>query len=101
MRYGARLLLKSPGFTVVAVLTLALGIGANATIFSVVNAVLLRPLPFKDPTRLLALGEGIPKLGFPKMGFSPPDFDVFARNQNSFVELGAFRNEWREISGQG
>ena len=101
LHYAVRMFRKNPGFTAVAVITLALGIGANATIFSVVNAVLLRPLPFTDPRRLLALGEGIPKLGFPKMGFSPPDFDVFARNQKSFETLGAFRNEWREISGQG
>jgi len=74
VRNGLRILRKNPGFTAVAVLTLALGIGANTAIFGVVNAVLLRPLPFKQPSRLMMLFEGIPKIGFPRMGFSAPDF---------------------------
>jgi len=101
LRYGVRMLAKNPGFTAVAVLTLALGIGANTAMFSVVNAVLLRPLPFANPSCLIALHEGIPKLGYPKMGFSPPDLAIFAREQKSFSAIGAFRDEHIEISGQG
>jgi predicted permease len=101
VRFGLRQLRRNPGFTAVAVLTLAIGIGANTAIFSVVNAVLLRSLPFANPSRLIALHEGIPKMGYPKMGFSPPDLAVFAREQKSFSAIGAFRIEHVDISGQG
>jgi putative ABC transport system permease protein len=88
VKYSIRMLAKNPGFTVVAVLTLALGIGANTAIFSVVNTVLLRPLPFQDPERIVVVGqEWMGGLG----DFSPADFlDVQAQN-HSFDQMAAYR----------
>jgi predicted permease len=83
MRYGVRLLFKNPGFTFIAVLTLALGIGANTAIFSVVNAVLLRPLPYREPERLIRVFET--SKTFPKFPLSPGDFLDY-RDQNSVFE---------------
>ena len=101
IRYALRILRKSPGFTAVTVLTVALGIGANTAIFSVVDAALLRPLPFKNPSRLAMIGEGIPAVGFPKVGVAPKDFTFYEREQKSFQSVGAFENEYFDLSGGG
>ncbi|MHB8542149.1 MAG: ABC transporter permease [Candidatus Acidiferrales bacterium] len=101
LRYAVRMLFKSPGFTAVAVLTLALGIGANAAIFSIVDAVLLRPLPFKNPASLAMIWEGFPSLGYPKFGVSAPDLTLYEREQKSFESVGAFQNKNFDLSGGG
>jgi len=88
LRYAARLLLKSPGFSLVAVLTLALGIGPNSAIFSIVNAVLLRPLPYKDPGSLAAIYCSASDT--PHFGSSPPDFRALRAENKTFDSLSAF-----------
>jgi putative ABC transport system permease protein len=99
IRYALRMLRKNPGFTIIAVLTLALGIGANASLFSVVNTVLLQPLPFKNPSRLMMLFEGLPQVGSPKIPFSTPDFTLVQRGQKSFESVGAIQDKEFELSG--
>jgi len=90
LRYGLRMLLKKPGFTVVAIITLSLGIGANTAIFSVVNAVLLRPLPYQQPERLVAMWESNKRRLEGKGSMSYPNFyDVRAQNQ-SFERLASY-----------
>jgi predicted permease len=90
LRYGARMLLKNPGFTLVAVLTLSLGIGANTAIFSVVNAVMLRPLPYAEPERLVWLWDTQPQL--PTAPASLPDFLDWKGQNHSFEQLAAFES---------
>ncbi|MGH9728061.1 MAG: ADOP family duplicated permease [Candidatus Acidiferrales bacterium] len=100
VRYALRMLRKSPGFTAVAILTLSVGIGANAAIFSIVNAVLLRPLPFKNPSRLVMVGEGFPSLGSPNVGVSAEDCTIYEHEQKSFQSVGAFQNRNFDLSGR-
>ncbi|MCY1076871.1 ABC transporter permease [Archangium lansingense] len=96
-RFALRLLRKSPAFTVAAVLTLALGIGANTAIFSVVNGVLLRPLPFQDPEKLVFIWEGTPT--FPEMSVSLPNFQDWRERQKSFTDLAGFRSGGYDLTG--
>ena len=101
LRFGARLLRKNAAFTTIAVLTLALGIGATTSIFSVVNTLLLRPLPFADSNRIVMLQEAIPKMAPGKLGVPAPDIADFRRLSHSFEDLGAFQSVAMDISGSG
>src|SRR6266511_1395348 len=84
VRYGARILRKNPGFTTVAVLTLALGIGANTAIFSFINAILLRPLPYKDSDRLVMVFEKYPANGWFKNAVAAPMLEVWRKQSTVF-----------------
>lgn len=99
LRYGLRMLLKNPGFTAVAVITLALGIGANTAIFSVVNAVLLRPLPFPDPDRLMIVKETNLARGMTDFGVSMPDFRDWQSRNQVFERMAAYSVTTTNISG--
>ena len=98
-RYGLRQLRKNPGFTAVAVLTLALGIGATTAIFSVVDAVILRPLPYNSPDRLVLVKERIPKVTPDPIPVCAPDVLHFQRENHSFVSLAAFRGDQFDLAG--
>ncbi len=91
VRFALRMLRKNPGFTAVAVLTLALGIGANTAIFSIVNGVLLRPLPFKDPERLVTVWERNPEHGYEANGVAAANFDDWRAQNQSFEQMALFR----------
>src|SRR5262245_32669731 len=94
LRYGARMLVKHPGFTLIAVLTLALGIGANSAIFSVVNSVLLRELPYREPQRLVMVWSDRPLQsalrGWTEWPFTPADYRDLRDQNQSFEQMAAF-----------
>ncbi len=96
LRYGVRMLLKNPGFTLIAVLTLALGIGANTAIFSVVNAVLLRPLPYNDPDRLALLGSRWSDSEFAAV--SLPEYLDYRARATSFQEMASYQRGGANLS---
>jgi putative ABC transport system permease protein len=103
IRYGFRSLWKRPGFTAIAVITLALGIGANTAIFSVVNATLLRPLPFKDPERVVMLWGFIPKMAqtADKLPSSSGNFVSLHDQTQTLESLAAFRSWSWQLTGGG
>src|SRR5947208_285090 len=92
-RYGLRILLRNPGFTLAAIVVLALGIGANSAIFSIVNAVLLRPLPYQDASRIMQVWHVPPAKSFPGMSFfsvSPANYLDWQSQNRSFEQLAAY-----------
>ena len=99
IRYAIRMLAKNPGFTIIAVLTLALGIGANTAIFSVVSGVLLRPLPYPEPDKLIALSEKT--ANFESSSISYPNFLDWQRQNTSFSAMAAYRQDDYSLTGSG
>jgi putative ABC transport system permease protein len=101
LKFGLRMLAKNPGFTAVAVLTLALGIGANTAIFSMVNGVLLRPLPYKNPGRLVQLWATNTKWKAFQMILSPADFFDLVDENRVFEEAAIYRRAYMNLAGGG
>jgi hypothetical protein len=103
LRYGARILARNPGFAIAAVICLALGIGATTAIFSVVNAVLLRPLPYVQPQRLVKVYSefgNFPGGGLKKFWVSPPEYIDLKRETKSWESLDGWVNGGANIAGQ-
>src|SRR5262245_28252263 len=96
LRFGARQLLSKPGFALVAVLSLALGIGANTAIFSLVDAVLIRPLPFQNPNALVMVWEDATRIGFPRNTPAPANYADWKAQNQVFEDMAAIR--WRSFN---
>jgi predicted permease len=100
IRYGIRVLRNNPGFAIIAVLTLAFGIGANTAIFSVVNAVLLRPLPVRDPERLVVLHDQLPTLNLLRTSVSATQFREFSQREDLFESSAALLRTDLNLTGR-
>jgi putative ABC transport system permease protein len=101
LRYGWRMLVKKPAFTIVAVLTLALGVGANTAIFSIVNAVLLRSLPYRDPDRLVRIFFNEPGVGLRDVRFSKPELDDLQTRAGVFEDVTPIFEGSENLTGAG
>src|SRR5437764_14492808 len=101
VRYGLRMLVKKPTFTIVAVLTLALGVGANTAIFSIVNAVLLRSLPYPDPDRLVRVFFNEPGAGLRDVRFSKLELDDLQTRSGVFQDVSSIFEGSEDVTGSG
>ena len=99
LKYALRMLFKAPGFTVIAILTLALGIGANSAIFSVIDAVLLRPLPFPKPNELVAIWSQVARENSEKETESTPDYVDLRDQSHTLSALAAFTRAGAVLNG--
>ena len=101
LRYSARMQLNNPGFTVIAIITLALGIGANTAIFSIVNTVLLRPLPFKEPNRLVTVSERRPASGETNIPVAAYEFARWREQAHTFEGMELIQHAAFNLTGKG
>jgi putative ABC transport system permease protein len=92
---------RAPMFTLVTILTIAIGVGANSAIFGVINGILLKPLPYPEPDRLIALQETAPKIGLKQVDLSPSDYFIFHEQNRSFTEMGIWNSGSVTVTGKG
>ncbi|HSZ02711.1 MAG TPA: ABC transporter permease [Terriglobales bacterium] len=101
IRYGWRMLARNPGFTAIAVLTLAIGIGASTAIFSVVDTVLLRPLPYREPEKLVLVSETLPGMSTDEIGVSAGEYQDYRDRNRSFSQVAAYESAGFNLTGAG
>src|SRR5215203_2679351 len=99
LRHIVRRLLQLPGFTSVAVLTLAIGIGANAAVFSVIEGVLLKPLPYPNPDELIVLDHSAPGVGMPSTGAAPFLYFTYREDGRAFQDVGIWTRDTTSVTG--
>lgn len=101
IRYGWRMLARNPAFTAIAVLTLAIGIGASTAIFSVVDTVLLRPLPYRDSEKLVLVSETLPGMSMDGIGVSAGEYQDYRDRNRSFSQVAAYESAGFNLTGAG
>src|SRR5215469_14522230 len=99
LRFVFRTLLRSPMFTIVTIATIAIGIGANAAVFSIVNGVLLKPLPYPEPQRLIAVRETAALANLKEMQLAPADYFTFREENRTFERFGIWTNNRVSVTG--
>lgn len=99
-RYALRMVRRNPGFALIAVITLALGIGVNTAVFSVIHAVLLRKPPYADPGRLVSLREKFPKAGEVSLGVCPAEYLDYRDRNHAFSAMAGYEDEVHDLTGQ-
>src|SRR5260370_24853017 len=99
LRYGVRMLCKNPGFTIIAAVTLAIGIGANTAIFSVIDRVLLQPLPYPHPEEMVSLRHTAPGLNIKDLSSADSCYFIYREQSRTFQDIGLFRNDSVTITG--
>ena len=100
IRQVVRRLMRSPMFTTVTLLTIAIGVGANSAVFSVVNGVLLKPLPYPDPGALISVRQAAPPLGIKDLSASPSDYFTFREENRTFQQFGLWTGGSVAVTGQ-